>query len=54
MAELKPAEYSKFKVITMFTTEPGYIQSKIVAVGAGNEGVVHMHKVIFTPGVVEG
>jgi TRAP-type C4-dicarboxylate transport system substrate-binding protein len=29
MAELKPAEYSKFKVITMFTTEPGYIQSKL-------------------------
>ena len=29
MAELKPAEYSKFKIITMFTTEPGYIQSKL-------------------------
>ncbi|MDF1551978.1 MAG: TRAP transporter substrate-binding protein [Deferrisomatales bacterium] len=28
MNELKPAEFSKFKVITMFTTEPGYIQSK--------------------------
>ena len=28
MMEFKPAEYEKFKIITMFTTEPGYIQSK--------------------------
>jgi len=29
MHELKPAEYSKYKIITVFTTEPGYIQSKL-------------------------
>lgn len=28
MKEFKPAEYEKFKIITMFTTEPGYIQSR--------------------------
>ena len=28
MMEFKPAEYEKFKIITMFTTEPGYIQSR--------------------------
>lgn len=28
MMEFKPAEYDKFKVITMFTTEPGHIQSR--------------------------
>lgn len=28
MMEFKPAEYEKFKVITMFTTEPGHIQSR--------------------------
>jgi len=28
MAEFKPAEYEQFKIITMFTTEPGYIQSR--------------------------
>jgi TRAP-type C4-dicarboxylate transport system substrate-binding protein len=28
MREFQPAEYDKFKVITMFTTEPGYIQSR--------------------------
>jgi TRAP-type C4-dicarboxylate transport system substrate-binding protein len=28
MMEFKPAEYEKFKIITMFTTEPGHIQSK--------------------------
>ncbi len=26
--EFQPAEYSKYKVIAMFTTEPGYIQSR--------------------------
>jgi TRAP-type C4-dicarboxylate transport system substrate-binding protein len=26
--EFKPAEYEPFKIITMFTTEPGYIQSR--------------------------
>jgi TRAP-type C4-dicarboxylate transport system substrate-binding protein len=26
--EFKPAEFEKFKIITMFTTEPGYIQSR--------------------------
>jgi TRAP-type C4-dicarboxylate transport system substrate-binding protein len=26
--EFKPAEYDKYKIITMFTTEPGYIQSR--------------------------
>lgn len=26
--EFKPPEYDKFKIITMFTTEPGYIQSR--------------------------
>ena len=28
MSEFKPAEYEKFKIITMFTTEPGHIQSR--------------------------
>jgi len=28
MMEFKPAEYEKFKIITMFTTEPGHIQSR--------------------------
>ena len=28
MMEFKPAEYKKFKIITMFTTEPGHIQSR--------------------------
>jgi TRAP-type C4-dicarboxylate transport system substrate-binding protein len=28
MMEFKPAEYDKFKIITMFTTEPGHIQSR--------------------------
>ena len=28
MREFQPAEYDKFKIITMFTTEPGYIQSR--------------------------
>ena len=28
MMEFKPAEYEKFKVITMFTNEPGHIQSR--------------------------
>ncbi len=28
MMEYKPAEYDKFKIITMFTTEPGHIQSR--------------------------
>ena len=28
MMEFKPAEYDKFKIITMFTNEPGYIQSR--------------------------
>jgi TRAP-type C4-dicarboxylate transport system substrate-binding protein len=28
MNEFKPAEYEKFKIITMFTTEPGHIQSR--------------------------
>lgn len=26
--EFQPAEYADFKIVTMFTTEPGYIQSK--------------------------
>lgn len=29
MAELKPAEYSKYKIITAFTNEPGYVQSRL-------------------------
>ncbi len=28
MMEFKPVEYDKFKIITMFTTEPGHIQSR--------------------------
>jgi len=28
MMEFKPAEYEPFKIITMFTTEPGHIQSR--------------------------
>jgi len=28
MNEFKPAEYEKFKIITMFTNEPGYIMSR--------------------------
>lgn len=28
MNEFKPAEYEKFKIITMFTNEPGHIQSR--------------------------
>ncbi len=28
MSEFKPAEYEKFKIITMFTNEPGHIQSR--------------------------
>jgi len=28
MEEFKPAEYEKFKIITMFTNEPGYIMSR--------------------------
>ena len=28
MMEFKPVEYEKFKIITMFTTEPGHIQSR--------------------------
>ena len=28
MQEFKPAEYEKFKIVTMFTNEPGYIMSR--------------------------
>lgn len=28
ITEFRPAEYEKFKIITMFTTEPGHIQSR--------------------------